>query len=70
MAFAENVKRLREEKGLTQAELAVQVDVAQSMIAQYEKGLKVPTIIVGVQLAKCLGTTAEELLATQEETKK
>ena len=62
MSFADNVKRLREQRGLSQAELAEKVDVTQPMIAQYEKGLKIPTIITGVQLAKCLGTTCEELL--------
>lgn len=65
MAFAKNVKTLREAKGLSQAELAAQVDIAQSMIAQYEKGLKVPTIITGVLLAKRLGTTCEELVSDQ-----
>lgn len=62
MAFADNVKRLREQKGLSQVELAEMVDVTQPMIAQYEKGLKIPTIITGVQLAKCLETTCEELV--------
>ena len=62
MSFADNVKKLREQKGLSQAELAEQVDVTQPMIAQYEKGLKIPTIITGVQLARCLGTTCEELI--------
>lgn len=67
MSFADNVKRLREEKGLTQAELAAQVDVAQSMIAQYEKGLKVPTIVTGVALARKLGTTCESLVSENKE---
>lgn len=62
MAFAENVKRLREEKGLTQAELANMIEVAQPTVAQYEKGMKVPTIITGVILAKVLGTTCEKLV--------
>lgn len=62
MSFAENVKRLREEKGLTQAELANLVEVSQPTIAQYEKGLKIPTIITGAILAKRLGTTCEELV--------
>lgn len=62
MAFAENVKRLREEKGLTQAELAKLVGITQPTIAQYEIGIKVPTIIIGVRLAKKLGTTCEELI--------
>ena len=62
MSFAENVKRLREEKGLTQAELANSIEVAQPTVEQYEKGMKVPTIITGVALAKRLGTTCEELV--------
>lgn len=62
MALAENIKRLREEKGLTQAELASLVGVAQPAVAQYEMGNKVPTIIVGVQLAKRLNTTCEKLV--------
>lgn len=63
MAFSEKVKRLREEKGLTQAELANLIGVTQPTVAQYEKGMKVPTIITGVLLAKRLGTTCEELIS-------
>lgn len=66
MSFSDNVKRLREQKGLSQLELAEMVDVTQPMIAQYEKGLKIPTIITGVRLAKCLGTTCEELIYGKE----
>lgn len=62
MAFAENVKRFREEKGLTQQELAEFVEITQPMIAQYEKGLKLPNIVTGVLLAQKLGTTCEELV--------
>ena len=62
MAFAENVKRLREGAGLTQAKLAELVGVTQPTIAQYEMGIKVPTIVVGARLAKQLGTTCEELI--------
>ncbi len=62
VAFSTTVKRLREEKGLTQQELANLVEVAQSTIAQYEKGMKLPTIVTGVALAKKLGTTCEELV--------
>lgn len=62
MSFAENVKCLRKAKGITQAELAAMVDISQAMVAQYEKGLKLPTIVTGVELAKRLGTTCEELV--------
>ena len=67
MAFAENIKKCREEKGLSQTELANQVHIAQSMIAQYEKGLKVPTIVTGVALARKLGTTCEALVSDMKE---
>lgn len=66
MAFAENVKRLRIEKGLTQAELANLIGIAQPTLAQYEKGLKLPTILTGIALAKRLGTTCEELVSDQK----
>lgn len=66
MPFAENVKKLRESKGLTQGELARAIGISQPMIAQYERGMKVPTIIIGTILAKELGTTCEELVKKSE----
>lgn len=62
MSLAENIKKLRERKELSQGELARLVDVSQPTIAQYEKGMKLPSIVVGVELAKRLGTTCEELV--------
>ncbi len=63
MSFSKKIKELREEKSLTQQELATLVNVTQPMIAQYEMGIKVPTIVIGVKLAKELDTTCEELVA-------
>ncbi len=62
MGFADNVKRLREEKDFSQAELAKMVGVSQPMINDYEKGRKVPTVITAVDLARKLDTTVEELV--------
>lgn len=62
MAFAENLKKLREEKGLSQAELAKLINVAQPSIANYERCKVLPTIVTGVDLARVLGTTCEELV--------
>lgn len=61
MSFADNVKKYREKKGISQAELAAMCSITQPMVAQYEKGMKIPSFIVGVQLAKSLDTTCEEL---------
>ena len=67
MAFAENVKKLRENIGMSQSDLAVAMNLAQSTIARYETGMKLPNIITGAQLAKILGTTVEKLVEQEKE---
>lgn len=67
MAFAENVKKLRENIGMSQSDLAVAMNLAQSTIARYETGMKLPNIVTGVQLAKILGTTVEKLVEQEEQ---
>jgi transcriptional regulator with XRE-family HTH domain len=67
MAFAENVKKLRENIGMSQSDLAVAMNLAQSTIARYETGMKLPNIVTGVQLAKILGTTVEKLVEQGKE---
>lgn len=62
MSFSENLVKLREKKGYTQAELARALEIAQPTLAQYEKGVKVPNIVNAVRLAQLLGTTCEELV--------
>lgn len=66
MSFAENLKLIRTKKGFSQGELANSVGVAQSTIAQYELGMKFPNIVLGVELAKTLGTTVEKLVCDKE----
>lgn len=62
MSFSKKVKELREQKDLTQKELADLINVSQPTVAQYEMGIKVPTIVIGAKLAKVLDTTCEELV--------
>ena len=62
MGLPDNIKRLREERGYTQAELGGLVGVAQQVIADYEGGKYRPSIETGVRLANALGTTVEQLL--------
>ena len=66
MAFAENVRKYRELKGMSQLVLANELGVVQSTIARYEMGIKLPNIVTGVQLAKILGTTVEKLVEQEE----
>lgn len=62
MSLADNLKELREQRQLTQFEVAKLVGVSQPIIAQYEQGLKVPSIVTGVKLAKLYRTTCERLV--------
>lgn len=62
MAFSDNLKALRKYKGLSQEELAKFVGISQPTLAQYELGIKFPTIIVAVKLERILGTTCRELV--------
>lgn len=61
MNFGDNVRALREKRGITQSELSQAVGVAQATFAQYEVGAKAPNVYVAVKIAKILGTTVEQL---------
>ena len=59
----EKVKRYRRGNGLTQVELAVASGVAQSTIAEIERGaIKEPRPRTLVKLAEVLGVTPMDLL--------
>lgn len=66
MALSDNLKKLRERAGMTQAELAEAIGVAQPTLAQYESGLKVPSIITAVKIEKVLHTTCSELVGKEQ----
>jgi len=67
--FAETLKKLREERGLTQTQLGKQMYVNHSTIARWESGSRLPDAAMTVRLAKALGVDANELfqLAAQSE---
>lgn len=67
MAFAENLKRLRRERYLSQDELARQANVGRQTIYRYERGVVAPLGRTVLALAKALGVEPREL-ATPEET--
>lgn len=60
--FSKNLKRLRNEKGITQKELADQVHVERSTIAGWETKDRVPDVEILIELAAVLGTTVDNLL--------
>lgn len=62
MAIGDNIKKLREMKGLSMAELAESAGIAPPQIAKYESGMNVPNAIAAVAIANRLGTTVERLV--------
>lgn len=62
MSVAENVSRLRAEKKMTQQDLADKIGVSRQMIGQIERGSKLPTIVLGRDIAVALGVGVEDLL--------
>ena len=60
--FAENLQRLRTEKGYTQQQLAKLVCVDRTSITRWETGSRVPDLILLARLADCLGVDPSALL--------
>ena len=68
--FAETIRQLRTEQGLSQAQVADQMYVTRSTVARWETGSRMPDAVMITRLAKCLGTKAESLcnlLSDQED---
>ena len=60
--FHENLKALRKDRGLSQEELAVRLNVVRQTISKWGKGLSVPDAAMLIRLAEVLDTTVSRLL--------
>lgn len=60
--FGSNVRRVRQERELTQEALADEVGLAVTYIGQIERGLRNPTLGVVERIARALDVEALELL--------
>lgn len=65
MEFKENLRRLRAEKGLTQAQLAEKLFVSRSTVAKWENGLGLPNPESMAALEELFGISPHEI-ATRE----
>ena len=63
MSVGENIRRIREARGLNQAQLADRVGIAQPWVCQIERGTKNPSLQLGKLIAEVLGCTLDDLLA-------
>ena len=65
--FAETLKRLRNERGLSQRELAREMYVAQSTVARWEIGSRLPDAAMISRLAEHLGVDMATLMSAAAE---
>ena len=61
--FAETLKKLRAERGLSQRELAKRMYVTRSAVARWENGSRLPDAAMISRVAQCLGVDVRTLLA-------
>jgi transcriptional regulator with XRE-family HTH domain len=60
--FATNLRRLRNSKGWSQDDLALEAGISRSYLSQLEKGVYFVSIKVIGKLARTLGVEPEEFL--------
>ena len=58
--IGQRIKDLRNQKGLTQQELADRTELTKGYISQLEHGLVAPSVITLLDLIECLGTTPSD----------
>ena len=62
--FSENLKTLRKQKGFTQEELAVRLNVVRQTVSKWEKGLSVPDADLLTRLSEILEVPVSTLLGS------
>ena len=65
-AIGKTIKSLRKQKGISQEKLAEEIDSHQVYISEIERGLKLPSLLVLNEIAKCFGITLTELVSEIE----
>lgn len=65
----DNIKNLRKEKGLSQEELAIKLNVVRQTVSKWERGLSVPDSSMLISLAEELDTSVNVLLGESIEEK-
>lgn len=66
----ENIKTFRKERGLTQEELAIRLNVVRQTVSKWEKGQSVPDADLLQRIAEVLEVSVSQLLGEEKETEK
>jgi transcriptional regulator with XRE-family HTH domain len=60
--LAQNLRRLREEKGWSQERYADEAEIHRTYVSDLERGARNPTIMIVQKLARAFGVTPGSLL--------
>lgn len=61
-----NIRKFRQQKGLTQKELGDLLEISEAMVGQYERGVRNPKLETINKIAAALGVTALDLYGWDE----
>lgn len=64
-----NLEVIRKDKGFTQEELALKLEVSRQTISSLEKGKYNPSILLAFKIAKLFNMSIEEIFIYEEEEK-
>lgn len=67
--LGDNIRQLRKNKGLTQEELAIRLNVVRQTLSKWEKGLSVPDAEMLQKIAEILQVDVKQLLGENVEAK-
>ena len=67
MSFGERLRRRREEKGMTQQQLAALLGVSRQTIISLESGKYNPSILLAHKIAQTFGVHIEDIFLFEED---
>lgn len=67
MEIGKMILKKRQAAGMTQEQLAAQVPCSRTIIAQYEIGLKTPSVSIVARIADVFGCTVDELIGRRND---
>lgn len=62
MSVGANIREKREKLKISQTKLAESIGISQSLMAQFERGSKIPNMMLGRDIARVLQCDLEELV--------
>lgn len=66
MSIGSNIRKKRENLKISQTKLAEAVGISQSLMAQFERGSKIPNMMLGKEIANVLQCEMEDLVSDKE----